>query len=346
MKDCRNSVLRYWFSRKAGSNHSFLSPPNHRPDNSFASQAENLRLELKNLINKYSFLKDPDLHSSSEQLLPTPNKTDYKRVLPSVPTFRKRSLTENLQHATTKLASKYLQTVKLSDEAQKPLIEVNSKRPSIGSIVFMSTTPSTHFNDCSCEDNVSESTTSTIPCTESLSEAIPKSSGDNRRSSVNDASKSSQVSLPEEVRRSSIKSNREDASSPETKDKNDEEVVPTNMFKRVGKVTFRQDVKMADDDASSCNASDSSGNASVSLPSTEYGGSDRYNHSRYREASTRSAKEHPGQELREPLDHHHHAHYNHREGSVKKGRFTRSLSNTEVPTDERTGRIKTSSRTF
>lgn len=296
-------------------------------DNNFTSQAETLRLELKNLINKYSFLKDLDSVETvaSNKIEPQHNmkkvesENSLKRLLPSLP-FRKRSLTENLTKCT--LASKYLQS-RLGDET--PLIETseNRKRPSIASILFMSSTPSTHFNDCSCD---SESTPSTVPCTQDFCEARSIDSN------------SSHYQVKSEARRSSIKSNDDDASSAP-------EVVA--LFKRVGKlgkVTFKD---VADD------ASDTSDNASATgsdslANSTEYSGmSDRYNHPRHRDAPRRSTQEHPSQELREPLDdhhHHHHSHHHHREGSVKKGRFTRSLSNTEVPSDERTGTSKTSDK--
>lgn len=47
-------------------------------------------------------------------------------------------------------------------------------------------------------------------------------------------------------------------------------------------------------------------------------------------------------ETMEPIEtqHYHHRHYRqHREGSVKRGQFTRSLSNNEPPPDEKTGNI-------
>ncbi|KAJ8972639.1 hypothetical protein NQ317_007350 [Molorchus minor] len=58
-------------------------------------------------------------------------------------------------------------------------------------------------------------------------------------------------------------------------------------------------------------------------------------------------REHDHREPIEPLDphhsyhphpnhHHHHHHHHHREASVKRGQFTRSLSNTEPPPDEKT----------
>ncbi|XP_072388810.1 regulating synaptic membrane exocytosis protein 2 [Diabrotica undecimpunctata] len=75
---------------------------------------------------------------------------------------------------------------------------------------------------------------------------------------------------------------------------------------------------------------------------TEYG---------YRTMNSRGARErdHEHREPIEPLDphhnyhlnhnqhhHHHHHHHHHRESSVKRGQFTRSLSNTEPPVEEKT----------
>lgn len=89
-------------------------------------------------------------------------------------------------------------------------------------------------------------------------------------------------------------------------------------------------------------ASKAFNDASIDLGSTEYG---------YRTMNSRGVRErdhhdHPREPI-EPLDPHHNYHLNHnhhvhhhhhREGSVKRGQFTRSLSNTEPPTDEKTGR--------
>lgn len=81
--------------------------------------------------------------------------------------------------------------------------------------------------------------------------------------------------------------------------------------------------------------------------STDYGGgggSDRYGYTTSRTVPRDSRDRNP--ELREPVEpidqhhnHHHHHHYRHnRESSIKRGQFTRSLSNTEPPTDEKAGR--------
>lgn len=87
--------------------------------------------------------------------------------------------------------------------------------------------------------------------------------------------------------------------------------------------------------------------------STDYsGGSDRYVYSGHRGgSSSRNTRDREAdmRETIEPIDpqyhhhhhHHHHHHYrSHREGSVKRGQFTRSLSNNEPPPDEKTGKRK------
>lgn len=87
------------------------------------------------------------------------------------------------------------------------------------------------------------------------------------------------------------------------------------------------------------NASNTALNDNCIASSTEYG-----TYSTYRGTSRRD------QDLRDPVElldqhpvhhnhhHHHHTHHHHhREGSVKRGQFTRSLSNTEPPPDEKTG---------
>ncbi|XP_063931974.1 regulating synaptic membrane exocytosis protein 2 isoform X1 [Zophobas morio] len=79
--------------------------------------------------------------------------------------------------------------------------------------------------------------------------------------------------------------------------------------------------------------------------STEYGGgSDRYGYTTgHRTAAPRNSRDR-GQDLREPMEpidphhnhhHHHHHHHHNRESSIKRGQFTRSLSNTEPPPDEK-----------
>lgn len=75
--------------------------------------------------------------------------------------------------------------------------------------------------------------------------------------------------------------------------------------------------------------------------STEYStGSDRYAYSSgYHREPSRTMRERT-QDIRDPLesiDHHHHYHKHHRESSIKRGQFTRSLSNTEPPHDEKAG---------
>lgn len=94
--------------------------------------------------------------------------------------------------------------------------------------------------------------------------------------------------------------------------------------------------------SSECIAKEPS-NSAFESNSTDYGGggSDRYAYTSNRGPS-RNVRDRD-QDLRdpiEPLDHHHHYHYHirhHRESSVKKGQFTRSLSNTETPGEEKTG---------
>ncbi|KAJ8965178.1 hypothetical protein NQ314_004321 [Rhamnusium bicolor] len=96
-------------------------------------------------------------------------------------------------------------------------------------------------------------------------------------------------------------------------------------------------------------STDKSSNASsffntASIDSTEYGGYPSYR------SMPRNVKERD-QDLRDPIEpidshhhyqphpnhhHHHHHHHHHRDGSVKRGQFTRSLSNTEPPPDEKT----------
>lgn len=117
-----------------------------------------------------------------------------------------------------------------------------------------------------------------------------------------------------------------------------EDKIPNNLFKRVGKVRF---ACYNDSPDSISDASISSITASVSLVnSTEYTGtSDRYGYSRHRDVPPRNSRDHQEPDLRDPVEqhHHHHHHHHHREGSVKRGQFARSLSNTEPPVDEKTG---------
>lgn len=112
-----------------------------------------------------------------------------------------------------------------------------------------------------------------------------------------------------------------------------------NPFKRVGKVRFA----CSSSPESVSNASLKSITASFSIAnSTEYGGaSERYIYSRHRDVPPRSSREHPEQDLRDVEErhhHHHHHHHHHRDGSVKRGQFTRSLSNTEPSVDEKAGK--------
>nr|CAH7739251.1 unnamed protein product [Callosobruchus chinensis] len=87
------------------------------------------------------------------------------------------------------------------------------------------------------------------------------------------------------------------------------------------------------------NASSPSNSASIGSSEYPYG---------YRNSS-KDQRDHDLLDPIEPLDHHqhyssnhhshhhhHHHHHHHRDGSVKRGQFTRSLSNTDPPPDERT----------
>lgn len=76
--------------------------------------------------------------------------------------------------------------------------------------------------------------------------------------------------------------------------------------------------------------------------STEYGGggSDRYAYNSHRGPPSRNIRDRE-QEMRdpvEPIDQHHYHIRHHRESSVKRGQFTRSLSNSETPGEEKTGK--------
>ncbi|XP_071053229.1 regulating synaptic membrane exocytosis protein 2 isoform X1 [Onthophagus taurus] len=74
------------------------------------------------------------------------------------------------------------------------------------------------------------------------------------------------------------------------------------------------------------------------IVSADYGtGSDRYPYATHRHPSTRSRdRERERERDHEPeqMDHHQY-HRQHRDGSVKRGQFTRSLSNNETPADEK-----------
>ncbi|XP_065163900.1 regulating synaptic membrane exocytosis protein 2 isoform X2 [Atheta coriaria] len=85
---------------------------------------------------------------------------------------------------------------------------------------------------------------------------------------------------------------------------------------------------------------DASSNAKLSFPSTEYttgSGSDRYPYGSHRTTTSRRMRHEMDHEqnLRDPLDDDRRNHRQHREGSVKRGQFTRSLSNNEAPTEEK-----------
>lgn len=87
---------------------------------------------------------------------------------------------------------------------------------------------------------------------------------------------------------------------------------------------------------------DASSNAKLSFPSTEYttgSGSDRYPYGSHRTTTSRRMRHEMDHEqnLRDPLDDDRRNHRQHREGSVKRGQFTRSLSNNEAPTEEKNG---------
>lgn len=101
----------------------------------------------------------------------------------------------------------------------------------------------------------------------------------------------------------------------------------------------------SDSEAASCCSS--AKDAIASYPdSSEYpsgGGSDRYSYgSGHRQQSAaRIPRDRVDVENRDPMevmDHHQYHHGHHREASVKRGTFTRSLSNNETPADEKTGK--------
>lgn len=91
-------------------------------------------------------------------------------------------------------------------------------------------------------------------------------------------------------------------------------------------------------------ASENSLNDAFLPASADYGGgSDRYGYTTSHRSTTRNMRDR-NQDLRDPIEpidqhhnHHHHHHHHHRESSIKRGQFTRSLSNTEPPPDEKAG---------
>ncbi|KAI4464197.1 regulating synaptic membrane exocytosis protein [Holotrichia oblita] len=129
------------------------------------------------------------------------------------------------------------------------------------------------------------------------------------------------------------------------------------FFKRCSAKKSERQVSFAEEDVvfnetnRSCSGSDASRSSSPKLAiafnpdSSEYpsgGGSDRYSYgSGHRQQPTsRMPRERAEVEIRDPMEtmeHHqyHHGHH-HRDGSVKRGTFTRSLSNNETPADEKT----------
>ncbi|KAK9709580.1 C2 domain [Popillia japonica] len=132
------------------------------------------------------------------------------------------------------------------------------------------------------------------------------------------------------------------------------------FFKRCSSTKPERQVSFAEDDAvfkdsrtasdnndnHNCSASRSSSPKHAFNPdSSEYpsgGGSDRYSYGsgHRQQPASRIPRERVEVEIRDPMEtmeHHqyHHGHH-HRDGSVKRGTFTRSLSNNETPADEKT----------
>ncbi|KAK5647100.1 hypothetical protein RI129_005564 [Pyrocoelia pectoralis] len=106
----------------------------------------------------------------------------------------------------------------------------------------------------------------------------------------------------------------------------------------LGLVDFDSDMESVASVTSSAFSTQSERPPGTKIPSTEFSGSgERYGYSRHREVPTKGSRDHQEADLRDPLEHHHHHHHHHhREGSVKRGQFTRSLSNSEPPVDEKT----------
>ncbi|XP_074041991.1 rab3 interacting molecule [Leptinotarsa decemlineata] len=114
----------------------------------------------------------------------------------------------------------------------------------------------------------------------------------------------------------------------------------------LGLVDFDSDMESVVSVTSSAFSTQSERPRGTRAVGTEYGGYPSYR------STQRSAREQDPDTRNpiEPLDphhsyhpnhypnhhHHHHHHHHHREGSVKRGQFTRSLSNTEPPTEEKT----------
>ncbi|XP_031342324.1 regulating synaptic membrane exocytosis protein 1 isoform X3 [Photinus pyralis] len=107
----------------------------------------------------------------------------------------------------------------------------------------------------------------------------------------------------------------------------------------LGLVDFDSDMESVASVTSSAFSTQSERPRGTKMPSAEFSGSgERYVYSRHREVPTKGSRDHQEADLRGPLEHHHHhhRHHHHREGSVKRGQFTRSLSNSDPPVDEKT----------
>ncbi|XP_019867469.2 regulating synaptic membrane exocytosis protein 2 [Aethina tumida] len=112
----------------------------------------------------------------------------------------------------------------------------------------------------------------------------------------------------------------------------------------LGLVDFDSDMESVNSVTSSTFSTQSERPRGTRTTSADYGSnSDRYMYTGHR-APPRQMRDRD-QDLRDPLEpldqhhnhhHHHHHHHHHRENSVKRGQFTRSLSNTEPPPDEKT----------
>lgn len=130
--------------------------------------------------------------------------------------------------------------------------------------------------------------------------------------------------------------------------------VAEDLFKRCSINSFEEPTPTPCDNNNNCRsidkASDSLNSGYVcSLPSNEYS---NYSSGGYRvlRSSTTSDRG-SDRDMMDPLEsyhhhsyhdepehhHHHHHHHHRREGTVKRGQFTRSLSNTEPPTEDKAG---------
>ncbi|CAH1368306.1 unnamed protein product [Tenebrio molitor] len=111
----------------------------------------------------------------------------------------------------------------------------------------------------------------------------------------------------------------------------------------LGLVDFDSDMESVASVTSSAFSTQSERPRGTKAISTEYGGgSDRYGYTTSHRTVPRNSRDR-NQDLRDPIEpidqhhnhHHHHHHHHNRESSIKRGQFTRSLSNTEPPTDEK-----------